>query len=108
MFNVNKPPVVNSAVLPVSPVNRVQSGSRSQGKSIDIRGRILHVRSGRQRPRRYSLTPFTGTNRRQPRVQRRSGRGTDNSGDRVVTLLVPAGVMLDNLTGKEVVLKILG
>ena len=108
MFNVNKPPVVNAAVLPVSPANRVQSGSRSPGKSIDIRGRILHIRNGRQRPRRYSPIPFAGTNRRQPRVQRRSGRGTDNSGDRVVTLLVPAGVMLDDLTGKEVFLKILG
>ncbi len=108
MFNVNKPPIVNDVVLPVSPANKVQSGSRLPSTSIEIHGRILHVRNGRQRPRRYSPIPFGGTNRRQPRVQRRSARGSDNSGDRVVTLLVPAGVMLDDLTGKEVFLKILG
>ncbi len=106
MFTVNKPPVVNDVVLPVSPSSKVLAGSRSPGKRIDIRGRVIHVRNGRQRSRRYSPLPFSGTNRRQPRVQRRATRVTDGSGDRVVTLLVPAGAMLDNLTGKEVFITI--
>ena len=108
MFTVNKPISVNDVVVPVAPTSKLQSGSRSSGKSVDIRGRIIHVRNGRQRPRRYSPIPFSGTNRRQSRVQRRAARITDGSGDRVVTLLVPAGAILDNLTGKDVFITISG
>ena len=108
MFTVNKPPIVNDLVQPVLPTSKLQAGSRSPGKSIDIRGRIIHVRNGRQRSRRYSPIPFSGTNRRQPRVQRRASNVTDGSGDRVVTLLVPAGAMLDNMTGKDIFLTISG
>ncbi|MEA3347557.1 MAG: hypothetical protein U9Q39_00710 [Pseudomonadota bacterium] len=107
MFDNDKP-ISNVVVQSVLPGAKLTTGGSLSSKTIDIRGRILHVRNGRQRPRRYSPIPFSGTNRRQPRAQRRAVRVTDNSSDRVVTLLVPAGAMLDNLTGKEVFITISG
>ena len=107
MIDANKP-IANIVVQPVLPGDKLRAGGQLPGKTIDVRGRILHVRNGRQRPRRYSPIPYSGTNRRQPRAQRRLARGTDNSGDRVVTLLVPAGAVLDNLIGREVFLKCSG
>ena len=100
-------PITNVTIQSVLPGAKMNAGGRLPGKIIDVRGRILHVRNGRQRPRRYSPVPFGGTNRRQPRIQRRATGVTDNSGDRVVTLLVPAGSMFDKLIGREVQLKIL-
>ncbi|MEA3333494.1 MAG: hypothetical protein U9Q58_07850 [Pseudomonadota bacterium] len=103
----NSQPISNVVVQSVSPGAKLKAGGLMHRKTIDVRGRILHVRNGRQHPRRYSPIPFAGTNRRQPRIQRRATAVTDNSGDRVVTLLVPAGSMFDQLIGKEVQLKIL-
>ncbi len=105
MFDNDKP-ISNVVVQSVLPGAKLTTGGRLSSKTIDIRGRVLHVRNGRQRPRRYSPIPFSGTNRRGQRAQRRAVGVTDNSGDRVVTLLVPAGAMFDNLTGREVLLKV--
>ena len=103
----NSQPITNVVVQAVLPGAKLNSEGRLSGKAIDARGRILHVRNGRRRPRRYSPIPFGGTNRRQPRIQRRAVGVTDNSGDRVVTLLVPAGELFDKLIGKDVQLKVL-
>ena len=104
----NSQPIANVVVQSVLPGAKLNPGSgRFSSKTIDVRGRILHVRNGRQRPRRYSPVPFSGTNRRLPRLQRRAAAVTDNSGDRVVTLLVSAGTMFDKLIGKDVHLKVL-
>ncbi len=102
----NSQPITNVVVQSVLPGAKLKSGGRSFNKAIDVRGRILHVRNGRRRPRRYSPIPFGGTNRRQPRIQRRAAGVTDNPGDRVVTLLVPAGEMFDKLIGREIHLKV--
>ncbi|MCD6293316.1 MAG: hypothetical protein J7M09_07700 [Deltaproteobacteria bacterium] len=102
----NNQPISSVTVQSVLPGARLKSGGRLHSKSIDVRGRILHVRNGRHRPRRYSPIPFGGTNRRQQRRQRRATGVTDNSGDRVVTLLISAGSMFDTLIGKDVYLKI--
>ena len=105
MFETNRP--IGSVVpQPILPTGKLQGDGHSSAKSASIRGRILHVRNGRQRPRRYSPMPFGGTNRRGPRTQRRASRVIDKSGDRVVTLLVPAGAIFDNSTGKEILLKV--
>ena len=106
MFDTNKP-ITNIVVEPVLSGDKLYSGGRAPSKSIDLRGRVINIRNGRQRPRRYSPIPYGGANRRLPRDQRRAVRSSDNSGDRVVTLLVQAGARLDSLTGKEVFLKIL-
>lgn len=102
----NNMPITNVAVQSVLHGAKLKSDGPLFSNTINVRGRILNVRNGRQRPRRYSPVPFGGTNRRQPRIQRRAAKITDNSGDRVITLLVPAGAMFDKLTGKEVHLKI--
>ena len=105
MFETNRP--IDSVVMqPILPTSKLRGDGHSSGKNVGIRGRILHVRNGRQRSRRYSPIPYGGANRRGQRVQRRLSRAVDKSGDRVVTLLVPAGVVFDNLTGKEILLKV--
>lgn len=110
MFDPNRPISNNHAgnitVQSVSPRGSLRSDGRMSGKTVDVRGRVINVRHGRIRPRRYSPIPYGGTNRRLPRDKRRSTGAVDNSGDRVVTLLVPAGAALDNLIGREVFLKI--
>ena len=103
----NSQPITNAIVQSVAPGAKLKAGGLMPRKTIDTHGRILHVRSGRQHLRRYSPIPFGGTNRRQPRIQRRVAAATDSAGDRVVTLLVPAGAMFDKMIGKEVQLKIL-
>jgi hypothetical protein len=45
---------------------------------------------------------YGGVNRRHPNDQRRGSGNTDHTGDRVVTLLVPAGTKLDGLVGREI------
>ena len=110
MFDANKPvsndPINNIVVQSVSPRGQLRSDGRAPSKSVDLRGRVINVRNGRHRPRRYSPIPYGGSNRRLPRDQRRSMGAADKSGDRVVTLLVPAGAVLDNLVGRDVSLKI--
>ncbi|MBN2809586.1 MAG: hypothetical protein JXR80_08865 [Deltaproteobacteria bacterium] len=110
MFDVNKPvsnmPVADIVVQSVSPRSQLSSGGRLLSKSLDFSGRVIQVRHGRQRSRRYSPIAYSGTNRRQPRDQRRMARSADAPGDRVVTLLVPAGAQLDSMIGREAFLKI--
>jgi len=103
----NSQPITNAVVQSVSPGAKLKAGGQVPRKTIDTHGRILNVRSGRKHPRRYSPMPFGGTNRRQPRIQRRATAVTDSAADRVVTLLVPAGAIFDQMVGKEVQLKIL-
>ncbi len=108
MFDANKP-ITNSnniVVGSVLPSAKPQSRDRAPGRNIDLRGRVINVRNGRYRPRRFSPIAYGGANRRLPRDQRRASSNADNSGDRVVTLLVPAGAAFDSLIGKEVFLKI--
>jgi len=106
MFDANMPIVNNVVVGPVLPSGKPKSGGRVPSKSIDLRGRVINVRNGRQRPRRFSPIAYGGANRRLPHDQRRAVGRTDNSGDRVVTLLVPAGADFDKLIGREVFLKV--
>ncbi len=102
----NNTPITNVVVQSVFPGSKLNTGGCLFNETIDVCGRILLVRNGRRRPRRYSPIPFGGTNRRQLRPQRRLSEVVDNSGDRVVTLLVPAGAMFDDLIGKDVQLKV--
>ncbi|MBN2706260.1 MAG: hypothetical protein JXR89_07460 [Deltaproteobacteria bacterium] len=99
---------ISQMVLPpVVAAEKMRAETRIPNRDADVRGRILNVRSGRIRPRRYSPMPYGGVNRRQPRDQRRMTQSPDGLEDRVVTLLVPAGSRLDRMTGKEVLLKFL-
>ncbi len=101
MFD-NNIPITRVTARPVLAGERTQSSGQPFRPAVDIRGRVLNVRRGRQRPRRYSPLAYSGVNRRHPNDQRRSFGKTDRSGDRVVTLLVPAGTRLDDMVGREI------
>ncbi len=101
MFD-NNIPITRVTGRPVLAGERTHSSGQSFRPAVDIRGRVLHVRRGRQRSRRYSPVAYGGINRRHPNDQRRGLRNTDHVGDRVVTLLVPAGTKLDSLIGREI------
>ncbi len=101
MFD-NNIPITKVTARPVLAGERTHSSGQSFRPAVDIRGRVLNVRRGRQRPRRYSPVAYGGVNRRHPNDQRRSLGNTDRTGDRVVTLLVPAGTKLDDMVGREI------
>jgi len=99
---------VNGMVLPrVLPGEGIKgsSGSPLPRGALEVKGRILNVRRGRLRGRRCSPLPYGGVNRRGNKNLRRSSRYVDNVGDRVVTILVPAGEVFDRLVGAEVRLR---
>ncbi|MCK5679500.1 hypothetical protein KAI46_01660 [bacterium] len=105
MFD-NNIPIPKVVVQPVLAGDRARSGGRAYRQGVDVCGRVLNVRRGRHRPRRYSPVPYGGVNRRLPNDQRRALGNTDRAGDRVITLLVPAGAKLDGLIGKDISLRI--
>jgi len=95
-------------MVAIMPSDRIQSNAGSGARGVvEIGGRILHVRKGRTRGRRYSPIPYSGVNRRGQRKSRRSTQVADKADDRVVTLLVPSGQVFDKLVGREVRLKVL-
>ncbi|NPA24790.1 MAG: hypothetical protein GXO34_03065 [Deltaproteobacteria bacterium] len=101
-------PITGVVLQPIMPSDRIQSDTGSSVRGVvEVGGRILHVRKGRTRGRRFSPIPYSGVNRRGQRNSRRSTQVADKAGDRVVTLLVPSGQVLDNLVGREVRLKVI-
>ncbi|MBN2706397.1 MAG: hypothetical protein JXR89_08155 [Deltaproteobacteria bacterium] len=101
-------PITPPIMQPVLPGDKARSDGRpTMTIPLELTGRILHVRRGRRRPRRFSPIPYGGINRRQFRDQRRVGRGADEAGDRVLTLLLNAGAQFDNLIGRKVRLKVI-
>ena len=68
MFD-NNIPIPKVVVQPVLAGDRARSGGRAYRQGVDVCGRVLNVRRGRHRPRRYSPVPYGGVNRRLEPVQ---------------------------------------
>lgn len=101
-------PITSQNMQQIMPGDRIgrEAGSGANAPQEMI-GRILHVRRGRRRPRRFSPIPYGGVNRRRSRDQRRSGRGADEAGDRVLTLLVGSGAQYEKMIGHRVRIKVI-
>ncbi|MBW1644797.1 MAG: hypothetical protein JRJ56_00470 [Deltaproteobacteria bacterium] len=99
--------MVEFIIPSIMPNRPVMPGKREVNKNT-LRGKILATRRGRRRQRRYSLGRYDGEERRRFKEKRRTQALIDRNNVRIVTLQVTADQDLDNLVGKEVILRVLG
>ncbi len=93
------------SIMPNSPV----SLGKSQINKSTIRGKILATRKGRRRQRRYSISRYGGNERRRFREKRHNvSVAVDQQTVRIVILQVATSHDLDNLIGKDVILRVMG
>ncbi|OPX18785.1 MAG: hypothetical protein BZ151_12810 [Desulfobacca sp. 4484_104] len=93
------------SIMPNPPV----SFGKNQTSRGTLRGRILAARKGRRRQRRYSISRYGGDERRKFREKRRNvSAAIDKQSIRILTLQVAADQDLDNLVGKDVVIRVIG
>ena len=93
------------SIMPNPPV----AFGKSQTNKSALRGKILATRKGRLRQRRYSMSRYGGDERRKFREKRRNlSSAIDKQTIRIVTLQVATDQDIDNLVGKEVIIKVVG
>ncbi|MGB9498903.1 MAG: hypothetical protein ACKVE4_03955 [Dissulfuribacterales bacterium] len=96
-------------IIPSIMPNPLVSFGKCQTNKSTIRGKILATRKGRRRQRRYSISRYGGDERRKFREKRCNvSAAIDKQSIRIVTLQVAANQDLDNLIGKEVILRVVG
>ncbi len=93
------------SIMPNPPV----SFGKNQTSRGALRGKILAARKGRRRQRRYSISRYGGDERRKFREKRRNvSAAIDKQSIRILTLQVAADQDLDNLVGKDVIIRVVG
>ncbi len=100
--------MVDFIIPSIMPNPPVSFGKSQTNKSI-LRGKILATRKGRRRQRRYSISRYGGDERRRFREKRHNvSAAIDQQTIRIVTLQVATAQDLDNLIGKDVILRVMG
>ena len=100
--------MVDFIIPTIMPNPPVSFGKSHTGKGT-LRGKILAARKGRRRQRRYSISRYGGDERRKFREKRRNvSVAIDKQSIRILTLQVAADQDLDNLIGKDVIIRVIG